>query len=67
MNIKTKYGFGDLLYLKTCPDQWSRIVTGINAYPSGVVYVLSLGSSTSYHYEIEVTDKKDELKALGLN
>jgi len=67
MEIKTKYGFGDLLFLKTDPEQLSRIVTGVNIYPSGIVYVLSLGANVSYHYEIEVTPKKDELKALGLN
>ena len=53
---------GDIVYLKTDRDQYERIVTGYCIRKSGVSYELAFGSSTSWHYDFEITFEK-ELKA----
>lgn len=61
MMIETKYDLQQIVYLKTDPDQNKRMVIGISIKPHGVLYELGLGSHSSYHYEIEISEEANIL------
>jgi hypothetical protein len=61
MVIENKYNLGDIVYLKTDPDQLRRIVTAIVVGPNGLLYDLSIGGGGSQHYDIEISVEKDIL------
>jgi hypothetical protein len=62
MVIDNKFNFGDVVYLKTDPDQRARIVSKMSVLPTGViVYELSHNTYTSPHYEFEISTEKDVL------
>jgi len=64
--ITFKYDIGDMLVLITDPEQHERIVVGYSVYPNNVVlYRLCLGTIESIHYEFELTEQPDILKALN--
>lgn len=56
---------GQIVYLKTDPEQRERIVTGITQRPGTILYHLSVADFESVHYEIEITTEKDILKSLN--
>lgn len=63
--ITFKYDIGETLILVTDPDQQERIVVGYTVLPNNtVLYRLCLGTVTSEHYEFELSDQPDILKAL---
>jgi hypothetical protein len=68
MQFKSTYGLGDIVYLKTDPDQFERIVTEV-AFKGdgGIIYNLNLGASQSCHYDIELSSKKDLMKQLDIS
>lgn len=55
MRIRTKYDFGDTVYLKTDGDQSPRMVTGVILSPGQVMYELSQGVSNSRYYDFEIS------------
>lgn len=61
MTFKSKYDFGQILYLKTDVEQLPRIITRIMFNYATVAYELSCGTTTSEHYEYEVAEEKDVL------
>jgi len=64
----SKYNFGDILYLRTDPDQRQWMVCEIEFRPGDVVvYSISSGTDSIDVYEFEVTDEVDISKKLGLN
>lgn len=64
MRIDTKYDLGELVYLKTDPDQNARMIVCINISPNGTSYTLGFNGTESYHYECEFNKEKDILKSL---
>ena len=60
--MKNIYQVGDIVYLKTDPEQRERIVTGVLFRPVGVSYDLAFGSQSSWHFEIEIASEKNLLK-----
>lgn len=64
MLLELKYDFGQLVYLKTDTDQRPRMVIGMNARPHGVIFELSFGGTSSWHYEIEISETADSLKSI---
>ncbi len=64
MIIDNKYNFGQIVYLITDIDQQPRIVTEMKIGPEGcVIYELTCGTVTSYHYDFEMSLTVDvELK-----
>jgi len=71
MNMKSKFELGDIVYLKTDQEQLSRVVTcvqfsGGSINSSVVSYELSQGSSSSEHYDSEITKQINELVKLGV-
>lgn len=68
MVIKTKYKFGDILYIKIDPEQAEYTLIGVIQEPGSLVYRLRDIMGEIYEfYEFEVSDVKDPLKAMGLN
>jgi len=58
---KMKFKIGNYVYLKTDVDQYKRIVTGYTVRDSSekVVYLLSLGTDETSHYECEISNEED--------
>ena len=59
MIIVTEFEFGDIVYLKTDPDQNQRMVVGFDARPGFMVVMLASGTNTTSHYPIEISKEKD--------
>lgn len=59
MKISTLYNLGQILYLKTDPEQKPGMVIAIIVNPGAVSYSLSFGGEVSEHYEIEVSEELD--------
>lgn len=60
VRIELDYDIGDLVFLKTDPDYYERMVISITLLPNNLaIYSLSCGSEeVSDHYAIEILDKK---------
>lgn len=58
---------GDLVYIKTDPEQRERMVTGITIRQNSIQYALSYGTTESWHYPIELSKDKNIIKALTDN
>ena len=67
MVVDNKYDIGDRVYLVTDPEQSECIITAIVLKPSGHIYELSCGVSSSLHFDIELTTERNEVKALKEN
>jgi hypothetical protein len=66
MTIKTLYDIEDVLYIKHDAQYIERMVTSIKVMPNNlVVYELSVGNNTSWHFEFEVTHEVDLVKKLN--
>lgn len=62
---KIYHNIGDTVFLRTDNDQHARIVTGILLRPhKSVTYCLAFGVAETWHHKIEISSKKNELKAL---
>lgn len=55
MVIDNRYTFGDIVYLKTDPEQSPRMVTQIRVSPDGLYYDVSMGTIQSSHYDCELS------------
>ncbi len=64
MRINNMFDIEQIVYLKTDEDQSARIVTMIQVTKQELVYQLSLGTNTSYHYEFEITEEPNLIKKL---
>lgn len=65
MTIDNKYDLGQIAYLLTDKEQSERIVTSIQIMSkSSIMYQLSCGTATSWHYDYEMISSKDLVKAL---
>ncbi len=61
MIVECKYGYGDIVYLKTDSDQSKWIVCSILVTKAGVIYNLSSGIKTYGAYDFEISLEKDIL------
>jgi hypothetical protein len=66
MLIESKYNIGQIIFLKTDPEQKERMLTQISITSEGMRYCLSCGTSDSWHYEIEILAERDVLKSVGV-
>ena len=61
MIIENKFEIGDMVYLKTDPDQLIQIIVAIHVFKSGeLMYKIASGSEVSIHYEFELSDTINE-------
>lgn len=61
MKTKILYNIGDLVYLRTDPDQSPRMVTGILINEATTKYGLNRGVEESWHYPIEIAKDRNIL------
>jgi hypothetical protein len=59
MNIANKFDLSNIVYLKTDPEQYKRIITAIVLHQGSIMYELSVGEETSYHYDFEISSEID--------
>lgn len=67
MVIKTKFKFGDIVYIKNDPEQKGYFLVGVLGRPAGIAYELSFLGEIVEVCDFEVSDTKDELTMLGLD
>jgi len=68
MTYKFKYDIGDLVYLVTDTEQTERMITAIQIDGDKTVeYFLRLGTSSSWHHDIEITLERNLLKLISSN
>jgi hypothetical protein len=65
MRIDNAHDIGEVVYLRTDPDQYPRLVTGLEVRPDGVLYLLSHAGAETKHYPLEITTERDVLMATG--
>ena len=66
MTLTTLYENGQIVFLITDVDQVERIITCIQvAANAHIMYQLSCGTVSSWHYECEIATNKDILKAIN--
>lgn len=64
MVIENKFELGQLVFIKTDTDQYPRMVISISVRQGGLLYELNFAQSSSWHYEIEISDEKDVLNSI---
>ena|GEM_PF-882445 len=65
MTIENKFDLGDIVYLRTDPEQYERIITRIEVSPGRLIYCTSLGDNESVqHFDFELSKEKDVLKSI---
>lgn len=63
LTIEIEHDLQDVVYLKTDPEQLSRMVTAISIKPTGaIMYGLSCGVNDSWHYAFEISEERDIMK-----
>jgi len=66
MKFESKFGLGDICFLKTDVEQFERMIIACRFSTNGVIYTLVCGEKDSDHFEIEMSAKKDLLKELNI-
>lgn len=68
ITIKSKYNYGDSLYVVNDEDQTEYILTGVLGMPGGAIkYRLSYLDEEIWVYDYVVTDEFNQNKTLGLH
>lgn len=53
-----EYELGDIVYLRTDPDQLPRIILGYRVYDKNISYILTHNNNESYNQPIEFSSHK---------
>lgn len=62
MIVNNKFNLNEIVYLTTDLDQKARLVISLQISTNGILYLLSLGAESSWHYDIEISkDRNMEL------
>lgn len=59
MLLKRKFKIGQAVYLKTDPEIMPRICIAYCVRFNSITYELALGTNSSWHYEVEITEQED--------
>jgi len=57
--VELAFNCKETVYLKTCPEQLPRIITGILIRPSGTLYELAQGDVITYHQDFEISREEN--------
>ena len=60
---ETKFEIGQTVYLVTDKDQEARMVYGFEITQGCILYMLCIGITTSKHFDFEISETEDVLKA----
>jgi hypothetical protein len=66
MNIKNKYEIGQPVFLVTDPEQIPGMIISIRVSKLGLTYEVRFDCEVLDLYEMEITDRVDELKKMGV-
>lgn len=66
MTIEPVFAIGQIVFLRTDPDQLVRMITGIKVCPGYLLYCVSICSEETNHYDFEVSTEKDLCMILGI-
>lgn len=61
IKIEVLFQIGQIIYLKTDIDQAQRLCTGIMIRERGIMYLVGLNGSETYHYGFEMSESINEL------
>ena len=64
--IDNAFDIGQVVYLRTDPDQSARLVTGLLVQRSQTLYYLSYGETETRHFDFEISAERDVLASSGL-
>ena len=53
-----EFKIADLVYVKTDPDQYKRIVLGFELNSNGLIYKLGIDGNVTTHYTFELQKEK---------
>jgi hypothetical protein len=63
MVIENKFEINEFIYLKSDPEQRERLIVQIAVGGNGSIrYCVSCGTMETWHYDMEMTKEKDQLK-----
>lgn len=65
--FECRFTFGDIVFMRTDPEQREWIVSEIEFRPGNVVYHISHVDVSVCVYDFEVTDTIDQTKRLGIS
>lgn len=66
MKIETNFDIGEIVYLITDNEQLGRMITAIKITGNNnVTYLLSYGTSETWHYEIEFSLEENIIKRIN--
>ena len=66
MKIDAAFQIGQIVYLKTDPDQLARVVRHITVTEKNLLYGLILETTLTEHYAFEISEYRD-LGLTGMN
>lgn len=59
MTINNKFKLGEMVYLRTDPDQFARIIVALQVtVDGGLLYKLAIGMNEQWHFEVEIARDK---------
>lgn len=61
INIDNKFDIGQIVYLKTDPEQMKRMITAFTVTKSDLIYEVSCGANVSKHYDYEMSEEVNVL------
>lgn len=65
MLVKNTFRIGQVIYIKTDPEQLPRIVIALRVTPDSIMYEVAYIGQVSLHYDLEINADKDVLLALN--
>lgn len=67
MTIQNKFEIGQMVWVRTDPNQYERIVIGIIVFKGSTLYRCSLGERSDDFYDFELSEEPNVLKRLDCN
>jgi hypothetical protein len=64
MVIDNKFEIGQTVYLTTDQEQLPRMVYGYEITQGSIIYMLCVGTTSSKHFDFEITETVDALKKI---
>ncbi len=62
MFIENKFNIGDIVYSKMDSDCNERLVLEIKIIPGSIMYNVSMGDTSAWFYEFELSKEKNYVK-----
>lgn len=67
LSFEVHFKIGQIVFIRTDPDQYPRMITGYKVGPYDILYIVSLVSLETHHFDFELSASKDVIKSLGID